>query len=65
MKIIEVTATLNNTFRPVTLRVSKAPDPDRPCIGCALHNQRDCPDDCEDLLEDGMQFVEIHGERRA
>ena len=38
------------------LRAVLASDPDRPCIGCALHRTTNCLDCCEDFVEDGYHF---------
>ena len=38
------------------LRAVLAADPDRPCVGCALHRTTNCLDCCEDFVEDGYHF---------
>lgn len=54
--IKEATVQIGYLDRRIKLKVVKAPDPDSPCVGCALRFQRDCLDECEDFIEEGNHF---------
>lgn len=62
VKIREAIATIRPHWKPVVIRVVKAPNADSPCVGCALRNHFEClGEECEELLEYGYQFQEMHG----
>lgn len=55
IRIREITV-VDGCKSPTVLRAVLAGDPDRPCIGCALHRTTNCLDCCEDFVEDGYHF---------
>ena len=56
VRISEITV-VDGFNKSKILRAVLAADPDRPCIGCALHRTANCLDCCENFVEDGYHFA--------